>query len=597
MELVSIFISDFNGTLGSYININSSFETKYSDGTLTLHKGEDRTRYYDEIPSSLLVGRNGSGKTTILNFIESFHYEDDAQGFSVWFHNDQFYLLAKSFDIGNISTKHVCNIVHNPRDFFKKYLSYTLKTNNAVDFNSMLFGVKKSRAPNFIDISLSITGRTKRKRKHEIEKIFDFINSSGWLPDTINRENIKIIASVNLSGSSRVKKALYDRHFSKRFESNFIETFSFYLEEYQQRRSATYSLDDGTSHYPFINRTNFNSYLKFKNENWGLSFFSFMFSKPALEINNEINHHALVFNMVPSMLYALAKELGFEHESDIQFIFLTLLIAVFFSNEQNVIYNLDYEIRRASGATVIEPNAHEMIRDFSDNLKKLDELASALKKLSLRATPKGNLLEFSISHPNVIMDVIGLINSLPKQFDSIVSIEWNGLSSGEVSLLHMFSGMYYELERLVRIRGGRKSLLILIDEIDLYLHPEWQRVIFSNVLTFLGEFKKHLNIQLIISSHSPIVSSDFLPVDLIALSRGSGSRIIAGKIDGVGFGESIEEYMTKGFFLQATVGERVLHTIKELINNRDDNNYISKQSYITELITNKVLNYVLGRKK
>ena len=53
-----------------------------------------------------------------------------------------------------------------------------------------------------------------------------------------------------------------------------------------------------------------------------------------------------------------------------------------------------------------------------------------------------------------------------------------------------------------------ENYILIIDEIDLYAHPLWQRQLLSLLLEQLNNEYKDKHIQLIITTHSPIILSD-----------------------------------------------------------------------------------------
>ncbi|EKN6364539.1 AAA family ATPase [Yersinia enterocolitica] len=84
-----------------------------------------------------------------------------------------------------------------------------------------------------------------------------------------------------------------------------------------------------------------------------------------------------------------------------------------------------------------------------------------------------------------------------------LQIDAQQLSQGEKSLLTLVGDL---TRRLVILNSSRENPLegygiVLIDEIDLHLHPLWQQTIVGNLLSTFP------NIQLIISTHSPQVLS------------------------------------------------------------------------------------------
>ena len=78
---------------------------------------------------------------------------------------------------------------------------------------------------------------------------------------------------------------------------------------------------------------------------------------------------------------------------------------------------------------------------------------------------------FSLRIDKALLGVLRLIYQLPS-FDnsSFLTYDWRGMSTGEDALLTQYS-RFYE----IKSRLKQKNLLILIDEGDLYFHPQWQK--------------------------------------------------------------------------------------------------------------------------
>jgi predicted ATP-binding protein involved in virulence len=83
-------------------------------------------------------------------------------------------------------------------------------------------------------------------------------------------------------------------------------------------------------------------------------------------------------------------------------------------------------------------------------------------------------------------------------------VEVNQLSSGEKSLLMLVSNLAY---RMALLNPNSKDPLkegqgiVLIDEIDLHLHPRWQREVVPKLLKLFPK------IQWVVTTHSPLVLS------------------------------------------------------------------------------------------
>lgn len=110
-----------------------------------------------------------------------------------------------------------------------------------------------------------------------------------------------------------------------------------------------------------------------------------------------------------------------------------------------------------------------------------------------------------------------------------LTFSWD-MSSGEQAMLSLFA-------RLASISNHELSkystLLICIDEADLFFHPEWQQEFVYKLQARLSKIYADKKLQIIITSHSPIFLSD-IPRDHIVLLKKSEklsgqSEIVLGK--------------------------------------------------------------------
>lgn len=86
------------------------------------------------------------------------------------------------------------------------------------------------------------------------------------------------------------------------------------------------------------------------------------------------------------------------------------------------------------------------------------------------------------------------------------------LSSGFKSCLSIMFGLFKEIEyRFPGVKAGEMEAIVLIDEIDLHLHPAWQATIASALQKIFA------SIQFIASTHSPHVIQNSEPNTVIAL--------------------------------------------------------------------------------
>ncbi|MGC3833520.1 AAA family ATPase [Moritella viscosa] len=97
---------------------------------------------------------------------------------------------------------------------------------------------------------------------------------------------------------------------------------------------------------------------------------------------------------------------------------------------------------------------------------------------------------------------------------------------------------------------------------DLYLHPDWQRTFFSELLEFTKIEFPNDTVQIILSTHSPIIISDFLPEDIVSLDRNNGKTKV---VESFGFASHITDLYVEGMHLSSTFGEHSKNAINQLL--------------------------------
>jgi predicted ATP-binding protein involved in virulence len=154
----------------------------------------------------------------------------------------------------------------------------------------------------------------------------------------------------------------------------------------------------------------------------------------------------------------------------------------------------------------------------------------------------------------------------------------NQLSGGELILIAMIG----DLARRMAIANpdSTKPLegsgIVLIDEIDLHLHPKWQRMIVPKLLEVFP------NCQFIISTHSPHVITHVHPESLFLLKQ-TDSGIVARKPN-ESYGKNVDRVLEDLMGLKTTRPNEVasdLHSIFEAI---DAGKLEAARSQITNLM-------------
>lgn len=166
--------------------------------------------------------------------------------------------------------------------------------------------------------------------------------------------------------------------------------------------------------------------------------------------------------------------------------------------------------------------------------------------------------------------VIELMNSQSSFVLKYIAILHDGYSSGERAILNLFSWLSIPLNYSNLIEHQHRmdisnNVLLMIDEIDLYLHPEWQRLIIHTLMTKLvNEYKNH-RIQVLISTHSPLVLSD-IPLDncIFLHSKDNQFAVFDNCTINKTFGANIYDILNNAFFIKKSIGEFSYREIKKI---------------------------------
>ncbi|KGF78229.1 hypothetical protein IA69_31570 [Massilia sp. JS1662] len=120
---------------------------------------------------------------------------------------------------------------------------------------------------------------------------------------------------------------------------------------------------------------------------------------------------------------------------------------------------------------------------------------------------------FSVVFKSAAKSRISTLASLFGDADGVL-VDWLGISSGEKAFINVFASIAYELKKYEK---DATNILIVIDEGDLYLHPQWQMDFFDKLNTIVSSLSAQgSHVQLLLTSHSPFILSD-LPRQNIAM--------------------------------------------------------------------------------
>ena len=151
-----------------------------------------------------------------------------------------------------------------------------------------------------------------------------------------------------------------------------------------------------------------------------------------------------------------------------------------------------------------------------------------------------------------------------------IGIRMTPLSSGEKALQNIFS--WLRLPPSFKEVLGQESvpiadnILLLLDEIDLYMHPDWQRQFLDLLYKRLKQEYPGKHIQVIITTHSPLVLSDVPSRNILYLqTNGETCKIARGPETNESFGANLFTLLKDSFFLKRSMGEFAFSQISNVI--------------------------------
>ena len=145
-------------------------------------------------------------------------------------------------------------------------------------------------------------------------------------------------------------------------------------------------------------------------------------------------------------------------------------------------------------------------------------------------------------------------------------IPYRYMSSGEKQMLNNFGALIYHLRNLDSVTDDKRryeNVNIILEEIELYFHPEYQRMVVKMLLEKLYAiaFKHVKRINITFVTHSPFILSDIPLCNVLFLKHG---RPAFTQMQENTFGANIHGMLKNGFFLPSLPMGEFAH---EKINN------------------------------
>ena len=143
-------------------------------------------------------------------------------------------------------------------------------------------------------------------------------------------------------------------------------------------------------------------------------------------------------------------------------------------------------------------------------------------------------------------------------------IELDSFSSGEKQLLNSTSAIIYHLQNLTATAITHyRNVNIILEEIELYYHPDYQRKLIWQLLNQIGRavIPEIESINILFVTHSPFILSDVPKSQVLFLGEGMPKNTMQENT----FGANIHSLLKNGFFLpNLPMGEFAYEKINDM---------------------------------
>lgn len=172
-----------------------------------------------------------------------------------------------------------------------------------------------------------------------------------------------------------------------------------------------------------------------------------------------------------------------------------------------------------------------------------------------------------------------------------VPILFQRMSSGERQFIYTMSTFVYHIKNILSIQQSNRvryrSINLILDEVELCFHPEYQRLFIDSLIRTIQRLKlnTHCSFNILIATHSPFVLSDIPMCNILHLKNG----IVQSKEQFKNpFGANINDILYQSFFLEnGFIGEyarkKILKVIGQL--NKPLQSIIDEKENIKETIS------------
>jgi len=542
MELVYLWVEEYKNIEKQGFNFSPRFECDYDEDTnkLTIDENKDYVSIFpDNINITAIVGENGSGKSTILESLQDVLSEN----FSKWLDEEKY---RKCIVIYQYDNKYIYLVKHmndikivnkqgQPIDWIDKNPNNRLLEWNS-DILTLILQNEVKLKTIFKEDKQIFIEPTQITDKNKVKKyiVMNTMNSASF-----KDEGEKFFNPRNVSIKIKWHNLFYAEEDSRKYEEIVLKKIQTKVEEGKQ---------------------------KLKDKKYKDCFYIIF------EIC-DIKRTKLEMSSLAFSLYTKAN-----------------------SSNYHVVNN-NYNC-----LSKIVPN--QLIKDVhKSTIDRLDEFENMIINIDKF---DNNIIDFIFDLPEFIFDID--IKDNDKSFDDLSFGERQLLTQLNCILFYANKKQYIQYEGIdffkdeernehevdVDYEKKVKSMVVLLDEFEVGLHPNWQKKAINYIVAFLQGIDG-IDFNLIMTSHSPFILSNLPKENVIFLENGEQKYPFK---DQQTFGANIHTLLSDGFFMSdGLMGEFAKGKIEEIKKFYDFIQKFQTRINLNDKIKKRIKQYYLKRKE
>lgn len=588
------YISEYDAKekiVGKDFNFSSKYKIKYINKNLKIEENKNYIPNFYNIDTNnisnitAVIGKNGSGKTTLLDMITKILCVGPFGEYNfiiAFIKNNEICVYAKEGLI-NKKIEHDFKLITFENQNIKESICKDMIKNTSIVFFSNIVNLRNKQINssimknNFFNISIEedinktyIEPEIEFNRKYVNQKFVD----QRFVDNRVNREIKNKMTERNIKFLSQNNSILKVENISLYFKcyqtlgvfTSSLDKLRYYRKNNPIKRSDNYieKLNYSVTRkekeiYEEIEREILYRHCSRRRDVLDIAYF-ILVDKFFEELYNKINNNDII-NLINNEIKKKVKR-----SRAIEMIYQVI----------GVIENIEIDKIRTSYQKSIdnEDSITDIVNEFKNFLQEIcKKYKQTLNNLggiignhqimvdTFRPYGKREIQSRKVLHqimpiisvPNEEIKTLYKILNSDNNFIEMFNLEFKGLSSGQQALLNMYSSFYDVLDKI----EDKKNVLVLMDEPELYFHPEWQRKYIYFIVEFFNTYYKNKNVQIIFTSNSPYVLSDLNNSSVIIMEKEEKNKTFAG---------NIMNLLIDNYFMEDTIGKFAEEKIKGIVN-------------------------------